>query len=88
MKVEAPTLSAWRAHGIIFADVECNDKQCRHRGKLEVDAVPDHLTVFDLRKMLRCSQCGGSAGQGVSIFPRWPDRMGQRQRAEERGPVV
>lgn len=72
-----PQLHDLRAEGLIFVDVTCCDPACQHDSRLEIDMVPDQLTVAALQQSLRCSACLGRRRRGVVVHPRWPDRMGQ-----------
>ena len=60
------TLSNMRANGVRAVTATC--EACRREADVNVDALPETVTVPKAGQRLRCSQCGGKA---ISTRPAW-----------------
>ena len=72
-------------------------ESCRHQGQLDRDKVPPGVTVQQLTKLLRCSECGRKAGSIRIVYTERADfgtrevanhisGFGQEQTFRFRGP--
>ena len=60
------TLSNMRANGVHAVTATC--EACGHKADVNVDALPESVTVPGAGNRLRCSQCGGKT---ISTRPAW-----------------
>ncbi len=60
------TLANMRANGVHAVTATC--EACSHQADVNIDALPETLTVPEAGRRLRCSQCGGRT---ISTRPAW-----------------
>jgi hypothetical protein len=60
------TLGNMRANGVRAVIATC--EACGHKADVNVDALPETLTVPKAGSRLRCSRCGGKT---ISTRPAW-----------------
>jgi DNA-directed RNA polymerase subunit RPC12/RpoP len=60
------TLSNIRANGVHAVSAAC--EACGHKADVNVDALPETVTVPKAGQRLRCSRCGGKT---ISTRPAW-----------------
>jgi DNA-directed RNA polymerase subunit RPC12/RpoP len=65
------TLANMRANGVRAVTASCAN--CGHAADVNVDLLPETLTVPEAGRRLRCSSCGG---KHISTRPAW--HTGQR----------
>jgi hypothetical protein len=66
------SLANIRANGVRMVTASC--EACSHKADVNVDTMPETVTVPETGRRLRCSQCGGRT---VSTRPAW--HTAQRQ---------
>jgi hypothetical protein len=67
--IEPMTLGNMRANGVGSLDVMC--PQCRQEAILNVDHLPEDLTVPSFRARLLCTKCGTV---GADVRPNWREQ--------------
>jgi hypothetical protein len=60
------TLANMRENGVRAVTATCG--ACGHKADVNVDALPDSVTVPKAARCLRCSACGGKR---ISTRPAW-----------------
>ena len=60
------TLANMRANGVHAVSATC--EACNHQADVNVDALPETLTVPKVGLSLQCSQCGGKM---INTRPAW-----------------
>ena len=60
------TLSNMRADGVHAVTATC--EACGHKADVNVDALPESVTLPEAGRRLRCSSCGGKT---ISTRPAW-----------------
>jgi rRNA maturation protein Nop10 len=60
------TLANMRANGVHVVSAAC--EVCGHKADVNVDALPETVTVPKAGQRLRCSACGGKT---ISTRPAW-----------------
>jgi hypothetical protein len=60
------TLANMRANGVHAVIAKC--EACGHKADINVDALPEGVTVPEAGRGLRCSRCGGKQ---ISTRPAW-----------------
>jgi hypothetical protein len=83
-RFEAMTLANMRQNGVRSVTASCAN--CGRSADVNVDLLPETLTVPETGKRLRCSQCGGNT---ISTCPAWhtSPRQGVPDYRRERPPV-
>jgi hypothetical protein len=78
------SLANMRANGVRMVIVSCAN--CGRSADVNVDLLPESLTVSETGKRLRCSHCGGNA---ISTQPAWhtTPRQGGCDYRRERPPM-
>jgi hypothetical protein len=78
------TLANMRLNGVRSVTASCAN--CGHQVDVNVDLLPETLTVPETGKRLCCSQCGGKT---ISTRPAWhtSPRQGVPDYRRERPPV-
>jgi hypothetical protein len=78
------TLANMRANGV--RAVTATREACGHKADVNVDALPETLTVPEAGRCLRCSACGGKT---IATRPAWhtAQRQGVPDYRRERPPV-
>ena len=90
------TLRNMRQNGVRSVTATC--EACNHQADVNVDPLPESVTVPKAGKRLRCSSCGGKT---ISTRPAWhrgsqrsgvpdyrPDLLGRLPKAIATGPPV
>ena len=62
----AMSLANMRQNGVRAVIATC--EACNHTADVNVDALPETVTVPDVGRRLRCNQCNGKA---ISTRPAW-----------------
>jgi hypothetical protein len=79
------TLANMRLNGVRSVTATC--QACAHQADVNVDALPETLTVPEAGQRLRCSQCGAKT---ISTRPAWhtgSHRPGTPDYQRERPPM-
>jgi hypothetical protein len=81
---EPTTLANMRLNGVRAVTAACAN--CGRSADVNVDLLPESLTVSEVGKRLRCSHCGGNT---ISTRPAWhtSPRQGVPDYRRERPPV-
>ena len=60
------TLANMRLNGVRVVIATC--EACGHKADINVDALPENVTIPEAGRRLRCSRCGGKQ---ISTRPAW-----------------
>jgi hypothetical protein len=82
------TLANMRANGVHVVSAAC--EACGHKADVNVDALPETVTVPKAGERLRCSQCGGKRGLDQARMAQRPTsgRSGSRAIGDRHSPPV
>jgi hypothetical protein len=69
------TLANMRQNGVRAVTAEC--ETCGHQADVNVDALPETITVPKAGHRLRCGQCGGKR---IDTRPAWHTRPNRHSR--------